>query len=72
MAVDVEIVQPTVLNGQLMYQVKAWQKPGQNPVKRWIEASLIEESANTDDWQYAWWNRETEEYEDSLEDDYTD
>ena len=63
MAVDVVIIEPTMMDGQLMYQVEIQQKPGQNPVKNLIRASFIEASANTADWSYAWWNRETQEYE---------
>ena len=66
-AVDVVIIQPTIDDGQLRYQVKIQQRPWQNPVKHWISASSIEPSANTADWSYGWWNRETEEYEDPPE-----
>ena len=64
MAVDVVVIQPTIMEGKLMYQVEIGQKLGQNPVKNWISASAIEPSANTADWSYGWWNRETQEYED--------
>ena len=69
MAVDVVIIQPTIDDGQLRYQVKIQQKPWQSPVKHWISASAVEPSANTADWSYGWWNRETEEYEEPPEDD---
>ncbi len=62
-AVEVEIIQPTMMDGGLMYQVAISQKPGQQPAKKWIPASFIEPSAVSDDWDYAWWNRETETYE---------
>lgn len=62
--VDVVIVQPTIMMGELMYQVEIRQKPGQSPVKQWIRASDVEPSGNTADWRYRWWNRETQEYED--------
>lgn len=69
MAVDVVIIQPTIDDGQLRYQVKVQQRPGQSPVKRWISASAVEPSANTAAWSYGWWNRETEEYEEPPEGD---
>ncbi len=62
-AVEVEIIQPTMMDGKLMYQVAIPQKPGQQPAKKWIPASFIEPSAVSGDWDYAWWNRETETYE---------
>ncbi len=68
MAVDVEIIQPTIMDGGLMYQVAVVPRPGQRPVKRWIAASAIEPSAVADAWEYACWNRETEEYEDPPDD----
>ena len=68
-AVDVVIIEPTMMDGQLMYQVKIQQRPGQNPVRNLIRASFIEPSANTADWSYGWWNRETQEYEEPPESD---
>lgn len=67
-ATDVEIIQPTIMNGELMYQVKTPQRPGQRPTLRWISASSIEPSADSDVWEYAWWNRETETYENPPDD----
>lgn len=63
MSIDVEVIQPTIMDGKLMYQVKIPLKPGQQPAKKWIAASAIEPSAIADVWDYAWWNRESEEYE---------
>lgn len=62
MAEDVEIIQPTLMNGQLFYQVKTPPQTGKPPMRRWISASSIEPSAGQ--WNYAWWNQATEEYED--------
>ena len=62
MAVDVEIIQPTLMDGELMYQVKVPQRSGHQPVRRWILASTVEPSADAGAWDYAWWNRETEAY----------
>ena len=67
MAVDVEVIQPTLMNGRLMYQVKVLQKPGQQPVLQWIADSAIESSGDADAWDYAWWNRETQAYEEPSE-----
>ena len=63
MASDVKIVRPTMMEGKLMYQVKIVQRPGQQPALRWLAASAIEPSATEDAWNYSWWNRETETYE---------
>lgn len=63
MAVDVEIIQPTIMNSQLMYQIKVQQNPRQMPVLHWVAASAVEPSAIADVWEYAWWNRETQDYE---------
>lgn len=67
MAVDVEVIQPTLMDGKLMYQVKVLQKPGRQPARQWIAASAIEPSGDADAWDYAWWNRETEAYEEPPE-----
>lgn len=65
-AEDVEIIQPTLMEGCLFYQVEAPSRPGRPPVKRWIRASDLEPSGG--DWEYALWNRRTEEYEDPQDD----
>ena len=67
LAVDVEIIQPTTMDGCLMYQIKITSKPHHRPVRRWVAATAIEPSADADAWEYAWWNRETEIYEDPTE-----
>lgn len=67
-AADVEIIRPTIMDGVLRYQVKAVAPPGQPPVLRWIPASGVEPSADADAWEYGWWNRETETYEDPPDD----
>ena len=70
--VDVRIKQPTLMEGQLRYQVDHQSKPGQPPVLRWIVASHLEPSAEADAWAYAWWNRETQEYENPPDDENDD
>ena len=67
MAVDVEIILPTLMEGELMYQVKVPQRPGRRPVKQWIHKSKLEPSGDAAAWDYAWWNRETETYEEPEE-----
>lgn len=67
---DVEIVQPTIwTDGKLMYQVDASVKPGQPPMRNWVPASAVEPSAEADAWEYAWWNRQTQTYEDPPDDE---
>ena len=64
-AVDVEILQPTIMDGELKYQVKASSpRPWEPPLLHWIPASAVEPSADSDSWDYAWWNRQTQTYED--------
>lgn len=60
---DVRIIQPTMMNGNLMYQVELSARPGNKGGKRWVDASVVQPSAISDAWEYAWWNRETETYE---------
>ncbi len=60
---DVEVILPTWMNGQLMYQVKVTRSvPGSAPLKRWVSAQSIEASADADALNYGWWNAETEEF----------
>lgn len=63
MGTDVEVIQPTWMNDQLMYQVKVAPKhPGSAPMKRWVSSNALEPSASAEDWDYGWWNAETEEF----------
>lgn len=68
LAVEVEIIQPTLMNGEFMYQVKVASRPDQPPARRWILGSKVEPSGEADAWNYAWWNRKTESYEDPPDD----
>lgn len=61
---DVEIIEPTLLGGELMYLVEVPQRLDRPEVRRLIAASALEPSADADAWDYAWWNRETQMYED--------
>ena len=67
MGTDVKIIQPTMMNGNLMYQVELPARPGNKGGKRWVDGSAVQPSAMSDAWEYAWWNRETETYEDIPE-----
>ena len=67
--VEVEIIQPTIMDGELRYQVRTPQRMGQPPLIRWVSESSVEPSADADGWEYAWWNRETETYENPPDDD---
>lgn len=67
-ASDVEIVQPAIMEGVLMYQVSA--KPrfdSVSPVRRWVRADLLEPSADAGAWDYGWWNKETQQFEEPSE-----
>lgn len=62
---EVEIIRPTVMDGKLMYQVKCPPKPPSNTrIKQWVAAEFIEPTAGDGEWDEAWWNSESEEYED--------
>lgn len=60
--IDVEVVEPTIRDGELHYRVKTLQRPGHPEVRSYYAASLVEPSADADRWEYAWWNPETETY----------
>lgn len=60
---DVEIIEPTLMEGKLMYRIRVRTSQGEPPVRRWVPADRVEPSADTDAWEYAWWNRATEAYE---------
>ena len=66
MAMDVEVVQPTIMNGELMYQVVVPTKAGQAPVKRWVAASYLEPSADAAAWGYGIWDPVSERYSDEA------
>lgn len=59
---EVEIIQPTLMDGTLMYQVKPRRES--KVKRRWVKASAVEPSGEADTWELAWWNRETETFED--------
>ena len=61
---EVAVIQLTMMDGDLRYQIEAPPKySGSAPAKRWIGADFLEPSAESDQWEYAWWNVETETYE---------
>ena len=61
---DMKIIQPTIMDGKLMYQVEFVPKFGRpQSGKHWVLSDYLEPSADAGEWDYAWWNAETEEYE---------
>ncbi len=65
-ATDVRVIQPTLMEDRMMYQVELIPKYGRPRTgKRWVTAEFLEPSATADEWAYAWWNTATQEYEDS-------
>ena len=64
MVEDVKIIEPILPDGNLMYLVEVPQRPDRPEVRRSIAASALEPSADADAWDYAWWNRATQMYED--------
>ena len=38
-------------------------------MKRYVRASAVEPSADAGSWNYSWWNRESQEYEETPEED---
>ena len=60
---EVTVVEPTIIDGPLMYRVEAQQSRGP-ALRRYIPAASVEPSADVDAWEYQWWNRETQTYED--------
>lgn len=59
---EVEVIEPTMRDGALMYRVKHYAKPGQPETRRYVPADAVESSAEAGAWSYAWWNSETETY----------
>lgn len=65
MGSEVEIIRPTVMNGKLMYQIKCPSRISTSvSTKQWVTAEYIEPTAGDGEWDQAWWNSESEEYED--------
>jgi hypothetical protein len=63
LASEVEIFGATMMDDGLLYQVKAAPRyPTGAPVKRWIAARFVEQSANSTEWEYGTWDTELEEY----------
>jgi DEAD/DEAH box helicase domain-containing protein len=62
----VEIIQPTLMHGQLMYQVKYWNwRKDVAKQKRWVNSEFLE--ASDEDCKVEWWNTTSEEYENDLD-----
>ena len=56
----------------LMYQVELPTSSGQAPSRRNVRADSVEESADVNAWEYAWWNRATQEYESPPDEEFND
>ena len=69
-ATDVVIIRPALIEGTLMYEVEpSTTRPWEPPMRQFVRASSVEPSADADAWDYAWWNRETQTYEDPPDGD---
>lgn len=64
MAVDVTVVQPTTMDGNIMHRVEM---PVDQRAKGWVGASRLEPSADAGSWSRDLWNRATEEFEEQCE-----
>ena len=62
MAVEVEVVQPTIMDNRLMYQIVAARRPNQRSSKRWVSATHIQPSADANSWSYGLWDPVSEQY----------
>ena len=63
--IEVVVVQPTIMDGEFMYQIKDdSNRQGKPPAKRWVLASRIQLLNGSENWELAWWNPLTEEYDD--------
>ena len=67
---DVTIVEPAIIEGRLMYRVEVSQSRGPELI-RYIPAASVEPSADADAWEYQWWNRERQMYQDPPDEDDT-
>ena len=67
----VQVITPTMMSGQLMYQVQQSRKNLLHaPGKRWVSASALEASADASEWEQGWWDAATEEFVEEVEDEY--
>ena len=65
---DVTVIEPVIINGNMMYRVEAKQSRGP-AMRRYIPFAAVEPSADADSWEYQWWNRETQTYQDPTNED---
>jgi len=63
---EVEVIRPTLIGGELFYHVYSLPM-GRSPVRSRVRASRVEPCADSESWDYAVWNVETEEYEEESE-----
>lgn len=65
----VKVIAPTIMDGQLMYQVQQQRKNLLHaPGKRWVWAASLEASADSSEWEQGWWDVASEEYVELDED----
>ena len=65
---DVTVIEPAMINGNLMYRVEVNQSRGP-ALRRYIPYASVEPSADADTWEYQWWNRETQTYLERTDED---
>ena len=68
LAEEVTVLQASIVDGRLRYRVEAITPKGQPPLRRWLVADAIEPSADADSWELAWWNLQSEEFEEPNDD----
>ena len=68
-AVEVEVVQPAIIEDKLMYQISTPQKPGQRPSIRWVADNFIEPSADAGAWNYVLWDPISQQYVETDQND---
>ena len=71
LAEEVTIIEPAIVEGQLMYRIEVTQSRAQ-PMRLFIRASSVEPPADASVWEYQQWNRETETYIDPPDENDAD
>ena len=67
----VQVITPTMMNGQLMYQVQQSRKNILHaPGKRWVSAAALEASADASEWEQGWWDAAAEEFVQEAEEEH--
>lgn len=60
----VEVIIPSMMDGQLMYQVRQSSRQNRPEAtgKRWVSATFLEVSADSSEWEQGWWDVALEEF----------